>query len=60
MLGGLTHVPKIIGDGPIKWLVQEENNNNKIKLWVYPLSKGAFTLGVRDSSVESPNTMLVI
>jgi hypothetical protein len=32
----------------------------KIKLWVHPLSKGAFTLGVRDSSVESPNTMLVI
>jgi hypothetical protein len=29
MLGVLNHVPKIIGDGPIKWLVQEENNNNK-------------------------------
>ncbi len=24
------------------------------------LAKGAFTLSVRDSSVESPNTMLVI
>jgi hypothetical protein len=24
------------------------------------LSKGAFRLGVRDSSVESPNTMLVV
>jgi hypothetical protein len=29
MLGFLTHVPEIIGDGPIKWVVQEETNNNK-------------------------------
>jgi hypothetical protein len=29
MLGVLTHFPKIIGDGPIKWVGQEENNNKK-------------------------------
>jgi hypothetical protein len=30
------------------------------QLYSYNESKGAFTLGVRDSSVESPNIMLVI
>jgi hypothetical protein len=29
-------------------------------IYLFSQTKGAFTLGVRDSSVEAPNTMLVI
>jgi hypothetical protein len=33
---------------------------NLVDITIYCVCKGAFTLGVRDLSVESPNTMLVI
>jgi hypothetical protein len=36
-------------------LVQQKEQEQPLRPF-----KGAFTLGVRDSSVESPNTMLVI
>ncbi len=51
---------------PIKYskkcLIHDINYKQLVTfIWCAPIIfKGAFTLGVKDSNVESPNTMLII
>jgi hypothetical protein len=46
-------------DGRVGSEVGEEGRNERASERLY-LLKGAFTLGVKDSSIKSPNTKLVI
>jgi hypothetical protein len=61
LLLGLCKVNIFVGGGSISEAHHQKKNSalDVNHMDVYH-SKGAFTLSVRDSSVESPNTMLAI